>query len=90
MNENNNETIALLRKIDSKVDALGEQVSKVQKIAEEAGNILTQNIVLLGAASPVIPLKKESLLEAIRQTVPPKTVDLNLKAFEMGIAAGKE
>ena len=37
MNENNNETIALLRKIDSKVDALGEQVSKVQKIAEEAG-----------------------------------------------------
>jgi indolepyruvate ferredoxin oxidoreductase, beta subunit len=60
-----------------------------RRIAEEAGNILTQNIVLLGAASPVIPLKKESLLEAIRKTVPQKTIDLNLKAFEMGIEAGK-
>lgn len=61
-----------------------------RRIAEEAGNILTQNIVLLGAASPAIPLKKESLQEAIRKTVPPKTIDLNLKAFEMGIEAGKQ
>lgn len=75
------------------LDMLGNRPFKVidsREIAERAGNVLTQNIVLLGAASPVIPLKKESLQEAIRQTVPPKTVDLNLKAFEMGIAAGKE
>ncbi|WP_373838884.1 indolepyruvate oxidoreductase subunit beta [Methanospirillum sp.] len=56
-----------------------------KKIAEEAGNVLTQNIVMLGAASPAIPLKKESLQEAIRNTVPSKTIDLNLRAFEMGI-----
>lgn len=60
-----------------------------RRIAEEAGNILTQNIVLLGAASPALPLKKESLQEAIRRTVPQKTVELNLKAFDMGIEAGK-
>jgi Pyruvate/2-oxoacid:ferredoxin oxidoreductase gamma subunit len=30
------------------------------------------------------------LLEAIRDTVPPKTIDLNLKAFNMGIEAGKK
>lgn len=60
-----------------------------RRIAEEAGNILTQNIVLLGAASPALPLKKESLQEAIRRTVPQKTVELNLKAFNMGIEAGK-
>lgn len=58
-------------------------------IAEQAGNILTQNIVMLGAASPMLPLQKASLQEAIRKTVPPKTVDLNLKAFEMGREAGK-
>ena len=61
-----------------------------RRIAEEAGIILTQNIVLLGAASPSLPLKKESLQEAIRKTVPPKTIDLNLKAFEMGIEAGNK
>ena len=59
------------------------------QIAEEAGNLLTQNIVLLGAASPEIPLKRESIEKAIRETVPQKTVDINLKAFDMGIEAGK-
>ena len=60
-----------------------------REIAEQAGNVLTQNIVMLGAASPMLPLQKESLQEAIRRTVPPKTIDLNLKAFDMGIEAGK-
>lgn len=74
------------------LEMLGSRPYKVvdcRRIAEEAGNVLTQNIVLLGAASPDIPLKKESLLEAIRRTVPQKTVDMNLKAFDMGIDAGK-
>jgi len=73
-------------------EMLGDRPAKIidsRALAEEAGNILTQNIVMLGAASPMLPLQKESLQEAIRRTVPPKTIDLNLKAFEMGIAAGK-
>ncbi len=53
-------------------------------IAEEAGNILTQNIVLLGAASAFIPLKEESLKEAIKRIVPKKTIDVNLLAFDLG------
>jgi indolepyruvate ferredoxin oxidoreductase beta subunit len=44
---------------------------------------------MLGAASSMLPLQKASLQEAIRMTVPPKTVELNLKAFDMGIEAGK-
>ncbi|MCA1915597.1 indolepyruvate oxidoreductase subunit beta [Methanospirillum hungatei] len=74
------------------LEMLGDRPAKIidsRALAEEAGNILTQNIVMLGAASPMLPLRKESLEEAIRRTVPPKTIDLNLKAFEMGIAAGK-
>jgi indolepyruvate ferredoxin oxidoreductase beta subunit len=59
------------------------------KIAEEAGNVLTQNVVLLGAASLKIPLSPASLKQAIRETVPKKTVDLNLKAFEFGVETGK-
>jgi indolepyruvate ferredoxin oxidoreductase beta subunit len=75
------------------LEMLGDRpvtVISSREIAEEAGNVLTQNIVMLGAASPVIPLKKESLLAAIRDTVPSKTIDLNLKAFNMGIEAGKK
>jgi len=59
-----------------------------RKLAEEAGSVLTQNIVLLGAASGYIPLKEQSLRDAVSKIVPKKTVELNLKAFDLGKAAG--
>lgn len=59
-----------------------------RRLAEEAGSILTQNIVLLGAASIHIPLKEGSLREAISRTVPKKTIELNLKAFDLGKLTG--
>ncbi len=74
------------------IEMLGSRPAHIidsRAIAEQAGNILTQNIVMLGAASSVLPLQKASLQEAIRKTVPPRTIDLNLKAFDMGIEAGK-
>jgi indolepyruvate ferredoxin oxidoreductase beta subunit len=54
------------------------------KIAEEAGSILSQNVVMLGAASLSIPLKPESLVDAVKRLVPKKTIDINVKAFELG------
>ena len=53
-------------------------------IAAEAGNPLAANIVLLGAASHILPLAAESLAEAVRRNVPPKTVSINEKAFDLG------
>jgi indolepyruvate ferredoxin oxidoreductase beta subunit len=53
-------------------------------MAEEAGSPLSQNVVMLGAASPSIPLRTESLIDAVKRLVPKKTVDINLKAFELG------
>ena len=58
------------------------------KLAIEAGSPLAQNVVMLGAASSAMPLKAESLLEAIRRLVPEKTIDINTKAFEAGRASG--
>jgi indolepyruvate ferredoxin oxidoreductase beta subunit len=58
-------------------------------IAEEAGSPLSQNVVMLGAASLSIPLKPESLLEAVKGLVPKKTVEINVKAFEMGRESGR-
>ncbi|MEN6609622.1 MAG: indolepyruvate oxidoreductase subunit beta [Methanoregulaceae archaeon] len=63
-------------------------VIEAEKIAKEAGSPLTQNIALLGAASHLLPLKKESLTRAIEGLVPKKTIDINLKAFALGEAAG--
>jgi indolepyruvate ferredoxin oxidoreductase beta subunit len=59
------------------------------KMAEEAGSPLTQNVVMLGAASQSIPLKSESLLEAVKRLVPKKTIEINIKAFEMGRESGR-
>ena len=58
------------------------------KMAEEAGSPLSQNVVMLGAASQSMPLKTESLIEAVRRLVPKKTIDINVKAFEMGRESG--
>jgi len=61
---------------------------EADRIATEAGSPLSQNVVMLGAASRWIPLKPESLLEAVKRLVPKKTVEINAKAFQMGRDAG--
>ncbi|MFA4860386.1 indolepyruvate oxidoreductase subunit beta [Methanoregula sp.] len=58
------------------------------KIATDAGSPLSQNVVMLGAASKWMPLKSATLLESVRKLVPKKTVEINTKAFEMGRDAG--
>jgi indolepyruvate ferredoxin oxidoreductase beta subunit len=52
--------------------------------AAEAGSLLTQNMVMVGAASLFLPLSPASLEEAIRRSVPKKTIDMNLRAFQLG------
>ena len=63
-------------------------VIDAEGLAKQAGSQLTQNIVMMGAASYYIPLKTESLVQSVSQLVPPKTLEINLKAFELGRAAG--
>jgi indolepyruvate ferredoxin oxidoreductase, beta subunit len=58
------------------------------QLAIAAGSPLSQNVVILGAASGSMPLKPASLLEAVKRLVPKKTIDINVKAFEMGRESG--
>jgi indolepyruvate ferredoxin oxidoreductase beta subunit len=55
-------------------------------LAKEAGNPIAMNVVMLGAisASDVTSLSKESFLETIKKRSPPKSLDINIKAFELG------
>jgi indolepyruvate ferredoxin oxidoreductase beta subunit len=62
------------------------------ELAKKAGSNLTQNVVLLGAlaGTKLLPLKNESLVLAVKQLVPEKYLDTNMKAFELGFACTKE
>jgi indolepyruvate ferredoxin oxidoreductase beta subunit len=53
-------------------------------LARQAGNMKTLNVVMLGAISSYLPIPEETLVECIRNMVPPKTIDTNLKAFRLG------
>ncbi|MDD1677386.1 MAG: indolepyruvate ferredoxin oxidoreductase subunit beta [Methanomicrobiales archaeon] len=53
-------------------------------LALQAGSALTQNIVMVGAASRYLPLSEHALREAVRRCVPEKTIDVNLAAFALG------
>jgi indolepyruvate ferredoxin oxidoreductase beta subunit len=57
-------------------------------LAQDAGTVKAANVVMLGAVSPALPFAPETWEAVIRRVVPPKTVDVNLKAFRLGTAAG--
>ncbi len=52
--------------------------------ALEAGSAKAVNIVLMGKLSNSLPIEKEKWIEALKQTVAPKFVEMNIKAFELG------
>ena len=72
------------------VEKMKAKVAKVDaldflKIAEEAGSAKAVNIALLGRLSKYFTeIKEESWQEAIEACVPPKFLELNKKAFELG------
>jgi len=63
-----------------------------EELAEQAGHVVTTNTVLIGALTqiPEFPLNAEHVREVIKISVPPKAVDMNMKAFDLGIKAAKE
>ena len=66
-----------------------EKEHKVYKVnaMEEAlklGNSRVFNIIVLGVAARQMDFSKEAWLNVIEKTVPPKTVEINKKAFLLG------
>ena len=56
-------------------------------MAEQAGSAKAVNVVLIGAMAKKLDLPKEVWIDTIQETVPPKFIDMNLKAFELGYNA---
>ncbi len=53
-------------------------------LAKEAGNSRAVNVVLIGLMAKNTQIPYERWIETIKTTVPPKFLDVNLKAFELG------
>lgn len=53
-------------------------------MASEAGSVRATNVVLIGILAAVTSIPKEQWEKAIRETVPEKLLETNLKAFEIG------
>ena len=53
-------------------------------LAKEAGSIKAVNVVLIGLMAKSTTIPYESWIETIKTTVPPKFLEINLKAFDLG------
>ncbi len=77
-----------MEEIVEKIHRFTKNITIVEaaKLAKKAGNILTQNVVLIGALAAMekMPVKTESVMEALQELVPPKHLDINVKAFKLG------
>jgi indolepyruvate ferredoxin oxidoreductase, beta subunit len=90
------ENIPAYPKLDSLLDALVGTKRAVmlngKKVAKEAGSHRAQNMVVLGATSPYLPLEPPALEEFISVLFAPKgdkLVQTNLNAFRYGRATGE-
>ena len=74
----------IISELEAKVKHLF--VINAEELANKAGNIMSLNMVLLGAATaiPHFPMGEEEIIKAMKENLPPKTIEVNLKAFELG------
>jgi len=42
------------------------------------------NVVMLGQSQGYLPIPKETLIESVKALVPQKTIEVNIRAFELG------
>jgi 2-oxoglutarate ferredoxin oxidoreductase subunit gamma len=84
-------TEADLVKLEPPVPAARHFVVPATRLAEDIGRKIVLNIITVGffgAVSGLVPV--EALERAVQESVPPGTLELNLRAFRKGWEAGQE
>lgn len=71
-------------KVEESLAAVNALVVPASKLARDAGNVKTGNVVLLGALSARLDIPMEIWEETVAGRVPPKTVEANLSALRLG------
>lgn len=77
--------------ICDKLNDLCDNVTTVNaaELAEEAGSLKAVNVVLIGVMATSTDIPYEHWINTIKNTVPPKFVELNIKAFDLGYNLNK-
>jgi len=70
----------------NKMKATGAKVDAIDALtlANEAGSSKAVNIVMMGKLSNYFPFPRETWIKALKETVPTRFLELNLRAFEAG------
>jgi indolepyruvate ferredoxin oxidoreductase beta subunit len=78
--------------VAERVAAVWDNVLPVDgtKLATDAGTPKAANVALLGAISGSLPFSMDTWKSVIQRIVPAKTIEANLKAFDLGRAVGQE
>ncbi len=71
----------LAHKLSEKADTI---LLDALKLAEEAGSFKAVNVVLIGVLAKNSEIAYDKWVQSLRQTVPAKLLDVNLKAFDLG------
>jgi indolepyruvate ferredoxin oxidoreductase beta subunit len=83
-----------LKEIEAKIRRFTKKIILVEtaELAKKAGNVLTENIVLVGAlaATGKLPVKDDSIMKVLEELVPKKHLDVNVKAFKLGYSFVKK
>ena len=70
--------------LEARLDAEGAIFLDAEALACEAGSPKSANVVLLGGLSTGLDFEEGLWREVIAARVPPKTRDVNMRAFELG------
>jgi indolepyruvate ferredoxin oxidoreductase beta subunit len=65
-------------------DTVNTTVLDALALATEAGNTKAVNVVLIGVMAKNTDIPYDHWIETIKTTVPPKFLEVNLKAFDLG------
>ncbi len=71
----------ILEKLDSLVDLVPV---KALELAQKAGNAKAVNVVLIGVMAKSTSIPYAEWVETVRETVPAKLLEVNLRAFDLG------
>lgn len=72
------------RNARERLEELGATLISAHDLAIEAGNAKCENVVLLGALEPRLGFGEDVWKEVIANRVPAKTINANIRAFELG------
>lgn len=79
--------VSLLREVTD-----GIVIFDATALAEEAGDPITTNVVMIGAltASGLLPFEEETILKVMKDSIRARYYDLNVRAFQLGKKAFKD